>query len=133
MRVRDGRGSRRDGGQAALEYVGVVTLLLFVALAALQLGIVAYTVQQAGTAARAAARAATYRETRGDSYQAAGQAAMSGWLDGRFSETPTGTGIEVTARVHIPALIPLFDFGDATRSVTMPLDTLPGTAQGVTK
>ena len=125
---------RRDGGQAALEYVGVVALLLFVAVAALQLGIAGYAVQQAGTGARAAARTATYRETEGDDYQAAGHAAISGWLSGdaQFAEASSGTGVKVTARIHIPALIPLLDLGDATRSVTMPLDRLPDQSPGAT-
>jgi Flp pilus assembly protein TadG len=124
----------RDGGQAALEYVGVVALLLFVAVAALQLGIAGYAVQQAGTGARAAARTATYRETEGDDYQAAGHAAISGWLSGnaQFSEDSSGTGVKVTARVPIPAIIPLLDLGDATRSVTMPLDRLPDKSPGAT-
>ncbi|WP_329455907.1 pilus assembly protein [Streptomyces sp. NBC_01497] len=131
----EGRGRpRRDDGQAALEYVGVVALLLFVAVAALQLGIAGYTVQQAGTGARAAARTATYRETEGDDYQAAGHAAISGWLSGgaTFTAASTGTGITITARVHIPAIIPLLDLGYATRSVTMPLDRLPDHSPGAT-
>ncbi|MGQ4512076.1 pilus assembly protein [Streptomyces sp. DW26H14] len=130
----DRRRGRHDGGQAALEYVGVVALLLFVAVAALQLGIAGYAVQQAGTGARAAARTATYRETEGDDYQAAGHAAMSGWLSDNadFSESGGGTGITVTARVPIPAIIPMLNLGDATRSVTMPLDRLPDQSPGAT-
>ncbi|WP_345653904.1 TadE/TadG family type IV pilus assembly protein [Streptomyces tremellae] len=132
--ARAARADARDRGQAALEYAGVVALLLFVAVAALQLGIAGYAVQQAGTGARAAARTATYRETEGDDYQAAGRAAMSGWLaDGaRFSENGGGTGVTVTARVRIPAIVPLLDLGDATRSVTMPRDRLPEGSPGGT-
>lgn len=105
----------------------MIALLLFVALAAIQLGIAAYAVQQAGTGARAAARAATYRETEDDDYQQAGRAAMSGWLAGgaSFAEGGAGSGITVTATVPIPAIIPILDFGDAHRSVTMPRDRLP--------
>ncbi|MCF3964650.1 TadE/TadG family type IV pilus assembly protein, partial [Streptomyces fuscigenes] len=125
----------RDRGQAALEYAGVVAVLLFVAVAALQLGIAGYAVQQAGTGARAAARTATYRETEGDDYQAAGHAAISGWLSGgtEFSESgATGTGLTVTARVHIPAIVPLLDLGYATRSVTMPRDRVSDGSPGAT-
>ncbi len=43
----------RDRGQVAIEYLGFIPILLLVALAAVQLGLVAYTAQQAGTAARA--------------------------------------------------------------------------------
>ncbi|MER7665172.1 MULTISPECIES: TadE/TadG family type IV pilus assembly protein [unclassified Streptomyces] len=115
------RRRRDDRGQAALEYAGVITLLLFVALAAIQLGIVAYTAQQAGTAARAAARVASHGEGGGE---AAGYAAMSDWLaDGAEVSAPAEGG-EVTATVTIPvpALLPVFDFGSAERSVTMPVD-----------
>ncbi|MFF3749827.1 TadE/TadG family type IV pilus assembly protein [Streptomyces sp. NPDC002018] len=118
-RVLSGRGQR---GQAAIEYVGVVVLLIFVVLAAIQLGIAAYAVQQAGTASRAAARAATYREAT-TSPQTAGEAAVSDWLDITI-EDPTSFGeeITVTANVEIPAILPVFDFGEASRSTTMPLD-----------
>lgn len=125
----DGRGrdpglgalARDDRGQAALEYVGVITLLLFVALAAIQLGIAAYAVQQAGTAARAAARTASYPDR---DYAAAGRASLSDWLaDGAtFSPPSGGDAVTVTATVPIPRVLPVFDFGSASRSVTMPRD-----------
>ncbi|MFI1398380.1 TadE/TadG family type IV pilus assembly protein [Streptomyces sp. NPDC020681] len=113
------RRRRDDRGQAALEYAGVITLLLFVALAAIQLGLVAYTAQQAGTAARAAARVASQD---GDA-ATAGRGAMSDWLadDARITQSG-GDEVTVTVRIGVPALLPVFDFGDATRTVTMPRD-----------
>lgn len=42
----------RDRGQVAIEYLGFIPVLLLVTLAAVQLGLVAYTAEQAGTAAR---------------------------------------------------------------------------------
>ncbi|PVE12037.1 TadE/TadG family type IV pilus assembly protein [Streptomyces scopuliridis] len=113
----------RERGQIALEYVGVVTILLFLALAAIQLGLAAYAVQQASTAARAAARAATYNDVS-LSPQAAGEAATSDWLtvkiDGPFV---SGDEVTTTARVKIPPILPIFDnLGEARRSATMPLD-----------
>ncbi|MFI5757355.1 TadE/TadG family type IV pilus assembly protein [Streptomyces sp. NPDC051569] len=116
-------GRTRERGQAALEYVGVITLLLLVALAAIQLGIAAYAVQQAGTASRAAARAASYREAR-TNYADAGRAAMSPWLakGAHFTLGGGGDEVEVTARVRIPSILPVFELPDASRSVTMPLD-----------
>ncbi|MEJ8637118.1 TadE/TadG family type IV pilus assembly protein [Streptomyces sp. MS2.AVA.5] len=115
------RRRRDDRGQAALEYAGVITLLLFVALAAIQLGIVAYTAQQAGTAARAAARVASHGEGGGE---AAGYAAMSDWLaDGAQVSAPAGGGeVTATVTIQVPALLPVFDFGSAQRTVTMPVD-----------
>ncbi|MER6913666.1 TadE/TadG family type IV pilus assembly protein [Streptomyces sp. NPDC000594] len=114
----------RERGQAAIEYAGVLTLLLIVALAALQLGVVAYTAQQAGTAARAAARAAALPDADAGQAQEAGLASMSGWLRDGASVGVPGCGEQVTATVsvEVPALIPLFDFGTAERSVTMPCD-----------
>ncbi|MFB6980204.1 TadE/TadG family type IV pilus assembly protein [Streptomyces scopuliridis] len=114
----------RDRGQIALEYVGVVTILLFLALAAIQMGLAAYAVQQASTAARAAARAATYNEATMD-YREAGKASMSGWLAKKtdISKQSSGDQVEVTVKVRIPALLPaVFDLGEARRSATMPLD-----------
>jgi Flp pilus assembly protein TadG len=49
----------RDRGQVALEYLGFIPVLLIVGLAGVQLGAVAYAAEQAGTAARAGARAAS--------------------------------------------------------------------------
>lgn len=114
----------REKGQVAVEYVGVITLLLFVALAAIQLGLAAYAVQQAGTASRAAARAASYREATMD-YREAGKASMSDWLADQtdIEEQPSaGDEVKVTATVRIPAILPILDFGTARRSATMPLD-----------
>lgn len=49
------RGGGRDRGQVALEYLGFLPVLILVAMAGVQLGLIAYTAQQAGTAARAGA------------------------------------------------------------------------------
>ncbi|MGW2328813.1 TadE/TadG family type IV pilus assembly protein [Streptomyces sp. NPDC001700] len=120
------RGRRgRDRGQASIEFLGFLPVLILVALAAVQLGIAAYAVQQAGTAARAAARMGSLDEP-GTSPAAAGQAAISGWLaDGtNISGGDCGGGeASATASVKIPSVIPGFDiFGSAERSATMPCD-----------
>ncbi|GAA2628224.1 hypothetical protein GCM10009863_49110 [Streptomyces axinellae] len=102
----------------------MLPLLLLVAVAAIQLGIVGYAVQQAGTGARAAARVAS-QEDAGAGYAAAGRAAMSGWTGSRsgFTLSRGGDEVEVTATVTIPSLIPGIDsLGKATRSATMPTD-----------
>ncbi|WP_326809455.1 MULTISPECIES: TadE/TadG family type IV pilus assembly protein [unclassified Streptomyces] len=118
------RSAERDRGSSALEFAGMLPLLLLVAVAALQLGIVGYAVQQAGTGARAAARVAS-QEDAAAGYAAAGRAAMSGWTASRsgFALTQGGDEVEVTATVTIPSLIPGIDsFGEATRSAAMPTD-----------
>ncbi len=127
--VRAGRraASRRwrgDTGSASIEFLGFLPILILVALAAAQLGIAAYTAQQAGTAARAAARTASLDEPR-TSPQAAGKAAMSGWLADGAGISSGGCGggeARATATVEIPSVIPGFDFGSAEKSATMPCD-----------
>ncbi|WP_432586876.1 TadE/TadG family type IV pilus assembly protein [Streptomyces sp. HD1123-B1] len=121
---RPGGIRRRDEGSASIEFLGFLPVLLIVALAAVQLGLAAYTAQQAGTAARAAARTASLDTSR-TSPAAAGQAAMSGWLADGADVSSGGCGggqASATATVEIPSVIPGFDFGSARRSATMPCD-----------
>ncbi|CAM5395574.1 Pilus assembly protein OS=Streptomyces tendae OX=1932 GN=GUR47_15700 PE=4 SV=1 [Streptomyces tendae] len=121
---RRGRDSRRgragDRGQVAIEYLGFLPILVLVGMAVVQLGLIAYTAQQAGTAARAGARGASLQQ----SAQAACAAAVSSWLADRTDCPPAegGDEVTVTATVHIPSIVPGWDFGDATRTATMPLD-----------
>lgn len=129
--TRPGRGgpaattgtATRQRGQAAIEYVGVLVLLLVVALAVVQLGIAVYAAQQAGTASRAAARVASFDGQEGR-YDQAGRAAMSGWLadDASFTPSVSGDAMTVTVKVPIPTLLPMFSFGSVTKSATMPRD-----------
>ncbi|MEV0918089.1 TadE/TadG family type IV pilus assembly protein [Streptomyces sp. NPDC049967] len=117
------RGSRRERGQVAIEYLGFIPLLLLVGLCAIQLGIAAYTVNQAGTAARVAARTAGQDDPAGSPEQA-GASAISGWLaDGLSWGSSSGTDeVTYTAHVEIPSIVPGLDLGQATRSSTMPRD-----------
>ncbi|EFL39409.1 TadE/TadG family type IV pilus assembly protein [Streptomyces fungicidicus] len=111
---------RRDRGQVALEYLGFLPVLLIVAMAAIQLGLIAYTAQQAGTAARAAARAASL----GEAYGYTCRAAISDWLaDGTSCEGyPGGEEVTVTATVDIPSIVPGWNFDPVRKSATMPRD-----------
>ncbi|MFH9861699.1 TadE/TadG family type IV pilus assembly protein [Streptomyces sp. NPDC017202] len=111
----------RDRGQVALEYLGFLPILLLVALAAVQLGLIAYAAQQAGTAARAGARSASLGEGAGG----ACRGAVSSWLAGGTSCAPEGLGdeVRVTSTVTIPSVIPgIGDFGEAHKTATMPVD-----------
>ncbi|MBB5938203.1 TadE/TadG family type IV pilus assembly protein [Streptomyces zagrosensis] len=113
------RGRRRDAGSMAIEFLGFLPILLAVALSVVQLGIAAYTVQQAGTAARAAARTATADDPK-TSPESAGQASISGWLaDGADISVSAGDEAHATASIEIPSVIPGVSFGDARRSATM--------------
>ncbi|MEU6446637.1 TadE/TadG family type IV pilus assembly protein [Streptomyces sp. NPDC046979] len=115
-----GGGRARDRGQAAIEYLGFVPILIIVGMAVVQLGLIAYTAQQAGTAARAGARSASLQE----SAQGACAAAVSSWLADGTSCPPSygGDEVMVTATVDIPSIVPGWDFDPATRTATMPLD-----------
>lgn len=121
LRTRRGAGER---GASSIEFAGMLPLLLLVGLAAIQLGLVGYAVQQAGTGARAGARTASHEDQAGEC-ASAGQAAMSGWTARRssFECARDDEQAKVTATVTIPSIIPGIDsFGDASRTVTMPSD-----------
>lgn len=119
------RTGRRERGQVAIEYMGFIPLLLIVGLCAIQLGVAAYAANQAGTAARAAARTAGHDRPE-SSPEDAGRRAISGWLADESTFTPRWGGDEVTytARVKVPSVIPGMEgaFGWAERSSTMPRD-----------
>ncbi|MFF4112511.1 TadE/TadG family type IV pilus assembly protein [Streptomyces sp. NPDC001714] len=106
----------RDRGQVAIEYLGFLPILLVVGLAGIQLGAVAYAAEQAGTAARAGARAASLQEDVG----AACSSAVSGGIDVSCASSGGGDSVTVTATVHIPKIV--WDLGNATKSATMPVD-----------
>ncbi|MCX4883294.1 MULTISPECIES: TadE family protein [unclassified Streptomyces] len=111
----------RDRGQVAIEYLGFLPILLLVAMAAVQLGLIAYTAQQAGTAARTGARSASLR----DDYAQDCRNAVSAFLaDGTNCQAAYGSDdVTVTSTVDIPSVVPFWDgFGDAHKTATMPLD-----------
>ncbi|AWW37841.1 MULTISPECIES: TadE/TadG family type IV pilus assembly protein [Streptomyces] len=114
------RRRARDRGQVAIEYLGFIPILVLVALAAVQIGLVAYTAQQAGTAARTGARSASLNGP----YAQDCQAAVSTWLaDGTdCTSAELGDEVQVTATVDIPSIVPGWDFGDAHKTATMPID-----------
>jgi hypothetical protein len=113
-----GRPRGRDGGQAAIEYLGFLPVLLAVALAAVQLGLIAYAAQQAGTAARTGARSASLRED----YAGDCARAVSSWLHASCAPAYSDKEVQVTSTVDIPSVIPGIGFGAAHRTATMPLD-----------
>jgi Flp pilus assembly protein TadG len=107
----------------AVEYIGMLPVLILIGLAVIQLGLAAYTVQQAGTASRAAARTASHDHPE-IGYEQAGRSAMSGWLadDATFTLAGAADEVTVTAKVAIPSVIPGVGFGDTERTTTMPRD-----------
>ncbi|MGW5095037.1 TadE/TadG family type IV pilus assembly protein [Streptomyces nodosus] len=101
-----------------LEFAGFLPILLVIGMAAVQLGLIGYGVNQAGTAARAAARVASQD---GDG-TAAGTAAVSAWLAPQVSAAMGPDTTTATVTVHVPAVIPLFGGWDVSRHATMPTD-----------
>ncbi|MFF7308703.1 TadE/TadG family type IV pilus assembly protein [Streptomyces sp. NPDC008137] len=113
-------GKGRDRGQVAIEFIGFLPILILVGLAAVQLGLIAYTAQQAGTAARTGARSASLEGP----YEADCRAAVSSWLadETDCGAAPGADEVTVTATVQIPSLVPGWDFDPAVKTATMPLD-----------
>jgi len=116
----------RDRGQVAIEYLGFLPILLIVGMAVVQLGLIAYAAQQAGTAARAGARAASLDKSAQDGCANA----ISDWLSVTCVPAQNGDTVTVTATVQIPKIVPGWDFGPAKKTATMPLDSTTGTTTG---
>ncbi|MFE9094012.1 TadE family protein [Streptomyces sp. NPDC007264] len=107
-----------DRGVSMLEFAGFLPILLLIGMAAIQLGLVGYGINQAGSGARAAARAASQKQDG----PTAGRAAVSGWLNPRPDVREGSDTTTATVTVHVPAVIPLFGGWDVTRRATMPND-----------
>lgn len=123
---RSTRTTRRERGQVAIEYLGFIPLLLLVGLFAIQLGVAAYTVNQAGTAARVAARTASQDHPE-RTPENAGRSAISGMFagsdDSQFQRSRGFREVTYTARLRIPSIVPGLDdgwLGWAERESTMP-------------
>ncbi|GAA3391517.1 TadE/TadG family type IV pilus assembly protein [Streptomyces roseoviridis] len=115
-----GRREGRDRGQVAIEYLGFLPLLLLIGLVGVQMGVIAYAAQQAGTGARAAARAASVDDPDAvPDPESAGRTAMSAWIAGRSDVSEEGGVATVTVR--IPSLIPFWSFEPVERTATMPV------------
>ncbi|MGW9378002.1 TadE/TadG family type IV pilus assembly protein [Streptomyces albidoflavus] len=117
------RSPRRpdDRGAAILEFAGFLPVLLLIGLAAIQLGLVGYAANQAGSAARAAARVASQEDTGAGA--AAGQAAVGAGMNVSFSWGGGDGTTKATAAVKVPTLLPFVGEGwTVTRSATMPND-----------
>ncbi|MFF3657406.1 TadE/TadG family type IV pilus assembly protein [Streptomyces olivochromogenes] len=113
------RRLRDDRGVSMLEFAGFLPILLLIGMAAIQLGLIGYGINQAGTGARAAARVAS----QGGDGSAAGQAAVSGWLNPNIPAPAQGPDVTTaTVTVTVPGVIPFFGSYPVTRHATMPTD-----------
>ncbi|MEU9302979.1 TadE/TadG family type IV pilus assembly protein [Streptomyces sp. NPDC048269] len=117
------RRMRSDRGQVAIEYIGFVPILLFVALCGIQLGWVAYVHEQADNAARTAARVEAQHRGRGE---AAGRAAIREGLAADVSVPSGGDAVTATVTIKINAIVPGLDIPDAVATAVMPNDDPKG-------
>ncbi|MFI8912008.1 TadE/TadG family type IV pilus assembly protein [Streptomyces sp. NPDC053513] len=93
-----------DGGQVAVEFVGMVPLILLTLALLWQVVLVGYTYTLAGNAADEAARACAV----GDDGPAAARRHIDGaWsVSGGECGAPSGGMIHVEVEVEVPALVP---------------------------
>lgn len=117
------RRMRSDRGQVALEYIGFVPILLFVALCGIQLGWVAYVHQQAETAARTAARVEALKGSGG---AAAGRAAVREGLGAEIIVTKDSDTVTARVTIEINSIIPGLSPDPAMATVVMPNDDPKG-------
>lgn len=108
---------RNDRGTAALEFVGAVPFLLLSGAIALQFGLVGWTAISTQDAARAAARAASLGKSPS---AAAAQALPSGLQLVGVTGGPSGSGYSYSVVVKTPAIVPLLELGEVTRTADMP-------------
>ncbi|WP_433340741.1 TadE/TadG family type IV pilus assembly protein [Streptomyces sp. CA-253872] len=112
---------RDDRGSSILEFAGFLPVLLLIGLAAIQLGLVGFAANQAGTGARAGARVASQAE--GGNGVAAARAAMTDGLDATVTPGGGADTTTYTVAVRVPTLLPFVGKGwTVTRSATMPND-----------
>jgi uncharacterized protein (UPF0333 family) len=104
----------RSSGQASLELVGLLPLVLLLMVAAFQVMVMAYTAHGASEAARAAARAYSLDQ----SPNLAAQQSLPGAVS-LVSVTTFGPSHGVRVVVQAPDMLFLVD-REITRSVTMP-------------
>jgi hypothetical protein len=91
--------ARNQRGQAAVELVVAVPIVLIVVLAVAQLGIAGFALWTAGDAARTGARA----ELVGGEPEEAARSVLPGWLE-QGAEVEVADGVSVSVRA--PALLP---------------------------
>ncbi|MFJ8208408.1 TadE/TadG family type IV pilus assembly protein [Streptomyces sp. NPDC096033] len=120
--ARRGR-TRGDRGQVALEYIGFIPILLFVALCGIQLGWTAYVHEQADTAARTAARV---EARKGSGGAAAGQAAVRGGLKATVDVTKNADAVTATVTIPINSIVPGLSVDPAKATAVMPNDDPKG-------
>lgn len=110
------RARRGERGTASLELIGLLPVLGLVAMLALQVGIVGWTVTATSDAAWAAARAASLQQDP----QSAARDALPGSLEAvSIAGGRSGDGYSYTVTVKVPSLVAL-DLGTVSRAADVP-------------
>lgn len=101
--MRRRRGRRGDGGQVAVEFVGMVPLILITLVLLWQCVLVGYTFTLAANAADEAARAGAV----GGDCEAAGRRHLGGaWADADVVCGGSGELFQATVKLQVPVLAP---------------------------
>ncbi|MEU9034333.1 TadE/TadG family type IV pilus assembly protein [Streptomyces sp. NPDC048352] len=110
----------RDRGQVALEFVGMVPLILLLVAAVWECVLIGYAFSLAGNAADEAARAGAVRGS-GACVAAAGEHISGAWNMGTPNCRREGDVYKVTVTLQIPVLFPGLSFGgiDGTAGAAM--------------
>ncbi|MFI0984260.1 TadE/TadG family type IV pilus assembly protein [Streptomyces exfoliatus] len=108
---RDDDRGRGDGGQVAIEFLGMVPVILLTLVLLWQVVLVGYTYTLAGNAADEAVRACAV----GGDYDEAGRRHLDGaWAEGAMVTCPPGDPmVTAVVTIRVPVLVPgvggLFD------------------------
>jgi hypothetical protein len=109
---------RSQSGQASIEFVGTLVIVLFSALAMWQLLVVMWAFNETSNAARTAARV----ESRGGDTKKAARNALPHVLRHKLQVDPDAGGEKVTLTVRIPLFFPGLDSDHVTavKEATIP-------------
>lgn len=115
-----GRGWRRDRGQVAVEFVGMVPLILLLVAAVWECVLIGYAFSLAGNAADQGARAGAVKGA-GECAAAASKYIGSSWNMGTPHCRREGDVYKATVELQIPVLFPGLGFGaiDGTAGAAM--------------
>ncbi|MFH7593726.1 TadE family protein [Streptomyces racemochromogenes] len=107
------RSPRRDRGQVAVEFVGMVPLILLILAAVWECVLIGYAFSLAGNAADEGARAGAVHGDRGTCEAAAAEHIGGAW--GMSADCAAAGDIyKATVKLKIPVLYPGLNFGEIT-------------------
>lgn len=118
-RVRRALRARDDRGQAAVEFTGLIPLILVTAILLWQAALVGYTFALAGNAADEAVRAGTvaeYPQTRTAACKEAGEKNLPDAWDSQIVCNEEGDLVEAQVDLDVPLLFP----GSVSFGLTVP-------------